>query len=268
MVTGLIEGKVAVVTGSSSGIGSGIAKVLAREGADVVVHYRSNADGAAATADEVRKLGRRTLLVQADVGVASEVKRAFETIIETFGRIDILVNNAGVTTRMSFLDSDEAFFDRMINTDLKGVYLCSRRAVDVMKEQKWGRIINISSIHDMLTSHDFSIYAAAKGGVSRLTAGMAIDLADYGITVNAISPGWVPVKNEGSWPKALYEAYCDDTPLGRPGTPEEIGELAAFLASDRAKWLTGQVIHLDGGTSCMINMPSRKRDKELYRADG
>ena len=165
------------------------------------------------------------------------------------------------------VETDEAFFDRMIDTDLKGTFLCSRRVASVMKEHNWGRIINISSIHDMLTTHDFSLYAAAKGGVRQVTTGMAVDLADYGITVNAISPGWVPVKREGPCPKPLYDALCAHVPLGRPGTPEEVGELAAFLASDRAGWLTGQAIHLDGGMSCMINMPSRKRDKDLFSPD-
>ncbi len=264
---GLVTGKVSLVTGSSSGIGCGIAKVLAREGADVVVNYRTNAEGADATAEQVKKMGRRSLVVQADVSVSAEVDRLFQLTVKTFGRIDILVNNAGITTRMPFLETDEAFFDKMINVDLKGVFLCSHRAALIMKEQKWGRIINISSIHDTLTSHDFSLYAAVKGAVSRLTAGMAVDLADYGITVNAISPGWVPVESEGEYPKALYDALCAGIPLGRPGTPEEIGELAVFVASDRAGWLTGQAIYLDGGVSCMINMPSRQRDKHLYNLE-
>ena len=188
--------------------------------------------------------------------------------VEEFGRIDILVNNAGITTRRDFLETDEAFFDAMMGTDLKGTFLCSRRVGELMKGQGGGRIINISSLHDVLTSHGFSVYAAAKGGVSRLTAGMAVDLADYGITVNAISPGWVPVESEGECPEKLFEAFCAHTPLGRPGTPEEVGELAAFLASERAGWLTGQVIHLDGGMSCMIHMPSRRRDGDVYVTDG
>jgi len=263
-MSGLVEDKVAVVTGSSSGIGSGIAKVLAREGADVVVHYRANADGAAAVAEQVKKLGRRTLVVQADVGVAADVERLFQLTLEAFGRVDVLVNNAGITSRAPFLETDEEFFDKMIRTDLKGVFLCSRKAAPLMKEQEWGKIINISSIHDVLTSHDFSIYAAAKGGVSRLTAGMAVELAEYGITVNAISPGWVPVESEGECPKALYDALCRSVPVGRPGTPEEVGELAAFLASDSADWLTGQNIHIDGGASCLINMPSRRLDRDSY----
>lgn len=265
-MSGLVAGELAVVTGSSSGIGRGIAQVLAREGADVVVNYRRNADGAAATCEQIREMGRRTLVVQADVSLAADVDRLFQLTLEEFGRVDVLVNNAGITTRAPFLNADEALFDRMIGTDLKGVFLCSRRAAAAMRKQNHGRIINISSIHDVLTSHEFSLYAAAKGGVARLTAGMAVDLADYGITVNAISPGWVPVESEGEYPKALYDAFCAHTPLGRPGTPEDVGELAAFLASDRAGWLTGQVIHLDGGSSCMISMPSRQRDRELYGA--
>ena len=263
----LVEGKLAVVTGSSSGIGKGIARVLAREGADVVVHHRTNAQGAAITAREVEKAGGKALVVQGDVRVARDVDRMFDSVLEAFGRIDILVNNAGITTRRAFIEADESFFDAIIGTDLKGTFLCSRRAADVMKKQGAGRIINISSIHDDNTSHDFSLYAAAKAAVSSLTRGMAVDLADHGIIVNAISPGWVPVESDGEYPKSLYDAFCARIPLRRPGTPEDVGELAAFLACDRCRWLTGQVIHIDGGHSCTINMPSRRRDKGIYEGE-
>jgi len=263
-MSGLVAGKVAVVTGSSSGIGAGIAKVLAREGADVVVHYGKNAQGAEKTAQDVRSHGRDTLVVQADVRVAKEVDRLFDSVLARFDRIDVLVNNAGITTKRPFLESDEALYDLMMDTDVRGLFLCSRRAAPIMKEQGGGRIINISSIHDALTSHHFTLYAAAKGAVSRMTAGMAVDLADYGIIVNAIAPGWVPVESEGEYSERLRETFSRCVPLARPGTPEEVGELAAFLASDRCSWLTGEVIHIDGGLSCMIDMPSRQRDKDVY----
>jgi 3-oxoacyl-[acyl-carrier protein] reductase len=199
---------------------------------------------------------------------SNEVDRLFDEVLEKLARIDILVNNAGITTKQPFLESDEASYDMMMDTDVRGPFLCSHRAASIMKKQDAGRIINISSIHDTLTSHHFTLYAAAKGAVSRMTAGMAMDLADTGITVNAIAPGWVPVENEGEYPPGLHEAFCAHTPLGRPGTPEEIGELAAFLASDRCSWMTGQVIHIDGGMSCAINMPSRKHDRDLYGFSG
>ena len=264
---GELEGKNALITGSSSGIGRGIASVFAREGADVIINYRKNAEGAGTVAEEIRKMGRKAELVQADVSSAMDVDRLFRAVTLTFGGLDILVNNAGIKDRCSFLQSDEPYFDWVIGTDLKGTYLCSRRAAELMKAAGGGKIINISSIHDVLTSHGFSIYAAAKGGVRQLTAGMAMDLADYGINVNAIAPGWVPVENEGEYPQKLYDAFCRSVPLGRPGTPEEVGELAAFLASRRADWITGQVIYLDGGTSCSINMPSRRKDPEIYGLD-
>lgn len=263
-MTQLLHDKIALVTGSSAGIGAGIAAVFAREGADVVVNYRSSADGAEATARQVREQGRAALIVQADVSSGADVERLFDRALERFGRVDVLVNNAGITTRMPFLEADEAFYDRMMATDLKGVFLCSRRAAPVMRRHGGGSILNISSVHDTRTSHDFALYAAAKGGVKMLTRGMAVDLADHGITVNAIAPGWVPVPNEGPCPKPLYEAFRARIPLGRPGTTQEVGELAAFLVSDRAAWLTGQVITLDGGGSCMINFPSRLRDSGLF----
>ena len=261
---GELEGKMAIVTGSSSGIGRGIARVMAREGADVVVNYRSNSAGAESTAEEIRSLGRRAMVVQADVGRAEDADRLIKAALQAFGRLDILVNNAGISSRKPFLETDEEFFDTLIDTNLKGTYLCSFRAAKAMKEQGGGRIINISSIHDLLTTHDFSLYSATKGGISRLTAGMAIDLADYGITVNAVSPGWIPIEERGERPQKLIDAFCSDIPLGRPGTPEDVGEIVSFLASDRAAWLTGQVIHLDGGSSCMIHMPSRRRDSALF----
>lgn len=260
----LLQDKVVVVTGASSGIGAGMSRVFAREGAHVVVNYRSSAEGAAATAEAVREHGGRALIVQADVGSADDVNRMFDAATEEFGRIDVLVNNAGISTRCAFLDSDEAFFDQMMGTDLKGAYLCSRRVAPTMKDQGYGRILNITSAHAQQTMHDFSIYAAAKGGVTQLTRGMALDLADFGITVNAIGPGWVPVPSDGSYPAPLYDEFRSRIPLQRPGTPEDVGELAAFLVSDRTSWLTGQVIYLDGGLSCILNMPSRLRDKALY----
>ncbi len=263
-MNGLVEGKTAVVTGSSSGIGAGIAKVLAREGANIVVHYGKNAEGARETEREVVAQGREALVVQADVRVSGEIDRLFDAVRERFERIDVLVNNAGIIVKRPFLESDEALYDKMMDTDVRGLFLCSHQAASIMKQQGGGRIINISSIHDTLTSHHFTLYAAAKGAVSRMTAGMAMDLADDGITVNAISPGWVPVENEGKYPDDLYEAFCARTPLGRPGTPAEVGELTAFLASDRCAWMTGQVIHIDGGVSCAINMPSRQNDRALY----
>ena len=257
--------KTALVTGSSSGIGRGIAHVLAREGADIVVNYRSNRCGAEALRQEIENKGRKALVVQADISKAGDVDRLIQSAIDAFGKIDILVNNAGITTRRSFLETDEDFFDTMIGTDFKGAYLCSRRASVIMKKQHWGRIINISSLHDKLTSHEFSIYAAAKGALNRLTAGMAVDLAEYGITVNAVSPGWVPVESEGEMPQQLYDAFCKDVPLGRPGKTTEVGELVSFLASERASWITGQVVYIDGGSSCMIHMPSRRRDGDLFQ---
>ena len=263
----LLENKVALITGSSAGIGAGIAAVMAREGADIVVNYRTNAEGAEATAQKVRSEGRRAEIVQADVGAGADVETLIDTAADRFGRIDILVNNAGITTRMTFLESDESFFDKMMGTDLKGVYLCARRVAPLMVKQKWGRIINISSVHDVATSHDMAPYAAAKGGVHSLTQGMAIELGDHGITVNAIAPGWVPVPNEGPCPKSLFDEFSNRLPVPRPGKTEEIGEVAAFLASDRTAWLTGQVIYVDGGLTATLNMPSRVRDKKIYGLD-
>lgn len=163
-MTQLMQDKIALVTGTSAGIGAGIAEVFAREGADVVVNYRSSLDGAEATAKTIRDHGRRALVVQADVSSSEQVERLVQEAAQHFGRIDVLVNNAGLTARSGFMEADEAFYDKMMDTDLKGIYLCSRRAVPVMKKSGGGRIINISSVHATRTSHDFSIYAAAKGG--------------------------------------------------------------------------------------------------------
>lgn len=266
MLAGEVEGKIAIVTGSSSGIGQGIAQVLAREGADIVVNYNSNAEGAADTAGMVEEAGRRVLVVQADIAKAKDVTTLVQSTLEEFGRIDILVNNAGISPKVAFFDTDEAFFDSLIGTDLKGAYLCSYQAAQDMKKRNWGRIINITSIHDRMTSHHFSLYAAAKGGLRSFTQGLAVDLADHNITVNAVAPGWVAIARDKDMPQKLCEEFSKGIPLGTSGTPRDVGELVSFIASDRASWLTGQVIYLDGGMSCMIHMPSCVRNSELYKS--
>ena len=266
MLSGEVEGKIAIVTGSSSGIGKGIAQVLAREGADIVVNYNSNAEGAADTAARIEKAGSRVLVIQADVSKSKDVTKLIQSTLEKFGRIDILVNNAGISPKIPFFDTDEAFFETLIGTDFKGAYLCSYQAAQDMKKRNSGRIINITSIHDRMTSHHFSLYAAAKGGLRSYTQGLAVDLADHNITVNAVAPGWITIEKDGVMPQKIYDKFRNCVPLGHPGTPQDVGEIVSFLASDRSSWLTGQVIYLDGGVSCMIHMPSRVKDKELYNS--
>ena len=247
-----LRGKVALVTGSSSGIGAAIAKGMATEGADVVVNYNRNQDGALATADAARSAGRQALVIQADVGQADPVDEMFEEIRGAFGRLDILVNNAGITLKRPFEESDEADWDRIISANLKGVFLCSRRALDLMPSG--GSILNISSVHASTTTHNFSVYAASKGGLESLTRSMAIELGERGIRVNALRLGWIQVERDHiDLGDPSYGTVCRRIPLGRPGEVADVVPMAIHLCSREAGYITGQVICIDGGHETILN---------------
>jgi len=189
-----LSGKVALVTGSSSGIGAGIAVGMAREGADVAVNCNRNRDGAERTAEAVRGAGRKALLVQADVGDAAAVRGMFGRIRDAFGRLDILVNNAGLTLKKPFAESDETDWDRIQSANLKSVFLCSREALGLMSGG--GAILNVSSVHAANTTHNFSVYAASKGGMEALTRSLAIELGPSNVRVNALRLGWIQVERD------------------------------------------------------------------------
>jgi 3-oxoacyl-[acyl-carrier protein] reductase len=234
--------KVVVVTGSTRHIGRGIAHRFAREGAKVVINGIEEPSNIEAVVEEVRREGAEVVGVRADVSRAEEVDHLFATIRETWGRVDVLVNNAGlVRTRGFFLETNEEEWERIIGVNLKGVLLCSHRAARIMAQQGGGAIINISSV-GAVRAHLFNVvYDATKAAVEGLTRAMAADLGPLGIRVNAIGPGGIPYTRE---PEALRTHRL---PLQRWGTPEDIAAAVAFLASEDAAYITGQVFYVDGG---------------------
>ncbi len=245
----MLEGKIAVVTGASRGIGRAIAIELASRGADVVVNYCGSLEKAEETGRLIEEKGRRALLVRADVSDAAQVEELFAQTIAEFGRIDILVNNAGITRDNLLLRMSEEEFDAVIRTNLKGTFLCMKQAAKRMLRQRSGRIINISSISGVAGNAGQANYCAAKAGVIGLTKSAAKELGSKGITVNAIAPGYIRTDMTEVLSDAVKEATLARIPLKRFGNPEDIAYTAAFLASDEAAYITGQVIGTDGGMS-------------------
>jgi len=252
-----LEGKVALVTGSSAGIGAGIAKGMGAEGADLVVNYRSYEQGAWRTAEAVTAMGRKALVVRADVGVSRDVDRLFDEIENAFGRVDVLVNNAGITPKRPFEECDEDYWDRLFNSNLKSVFLCCRRAFGLMPAG--GTILNISSIHAQTTTYNFAVYAATKGGMESLTRSLAIEFAEKKIRVNALRVGWVVVEREPfDTNDPNYEAVCARIPMRRPGQVEDVVPSAIHLCCDDSSFITGQVLAIDGGAGIILNAPFPK----------
>lgn len=244
------EGKVVWVTGSSTGIGRAAALEFAKHGADVIVHGNSNVEKAKETASEIEKLGRRAALVTGNVGNRSEVERMTEEIGRQFERIDVLMNNAGsLVKRARLTELDEALWDEVMDVNLKSVYLVTKAALPLLRKSPKGRIINVTSIAARNGGGFGSMaYAAAKGGVSTLTRGMAKDLIEYGITVNAIAPGVISTPfHDRFTPPEMRSRTLSTIPMGREGTPEESVGAALFLASDYADYITGEIIEVNGG---------------------
>lgn len=244
--------KVAIVTGSSSGVGKGIALALANEGAKVVVNCSRNLEGAHAVAALIRQAGGQSLVVQADVGYRAEAERLVVEARAVFGRLDILVNCAGISLRAPFEGMSEEYWETIQRTNLKGTFLCSQAALPLLKESR-GVIVNVSSIHAALTTHNFSAYAASKAGIEALTRGMAVDLGKYGIRVNALRLGWILVERDAAIDEATRRKTAERLPLGRIGQVEDVMGPAVFLCSDDSRYITGSVIVVDGGHGAIFN---------------
>jgi len=244
-----LTGKVALVTGSSRGIGREIAIGLAREGADLIVNYHTQEDAARDTAREIEALGCRALVIQAGVTARTEVRRLIQTGITELGRMDILVNNAGSFPIKPFATISEEEWDRVMTMDLKSVFLCCQEALTAMRQQRAGTIINIASVAGLVGALSMASYSAAKGGVIALTKALAREFAPLHITVNAIAPGIIETKTTlETFPPGAIEAYkTHHVPLGRLGRPDDVTGLAVFLASPEARYITGQVYAVDGG---------------------
>ena len=247
-----LEGKKALVTGSSSGIGEAIALRFAREGADVAVHYHHGGDEARRVVAEIEKMGRKSVALGANVGVAAEAEGLVNSAIEALGHLDILVNNAGVEVREPFLEATEQHYDLVLGVNLKGAFFAAQAAARHMVERgEGGRIVNVSSIHEDVAFLDYTTYAASKGGMRMFTRTVCQELAPHGITVNDVAPGAVatPINKRTLGDGALLHELQDVIPAGRLGDPDEVASVAVFLASDEAAYVTGSTYYVDGGMS-------------------
>ena len=242
-----LKGKTAVVTGGSRGIGRAIALELASCGANVVVNYTSNSKAADEVVAEIEATGMSGMAIKADVSIASEVENLVNEVLKTFGSIDILVNNAGITRDNLIIRMTEKEFDEVINTNLKGAFICTKAVSRVMIKQKSGKIINVSSVVGIVGNAGQSNYAAAKAGLIGFTKSMAKELAKRGINVNAVAPGFIQTDMTSVLPENVKEEFLKSIPLMRIGKPEDIANTVLFLASEYSDYITGQVINIDGG---------------------
>lgn len=243
----MLQGKHALVTGASRGIGRSIALELAKQGAHVAVNYAGSEDRAQAVVDEIIALGQKAFKVQADVSNEKSVKDMVKTVIDTFGSLDILVNNAGITKDNLLMRMKEADFDDVININLKGVFLCTKAVSRPMMKQRGGTIVNVASIVGVSGNPGQTNYVASKAGVIGMTKSVAKELASRNIRVNAVAPGFISTDMTDKLSDEQQEAMLDMIPLGKLGTPEDVAVVVRFLASDDAKYMTGQTIHIDGG---------------------
>jgi glucose 1-dehydrogenase len=245
-----LENKIALITGSSQGIGRGIALRFAQEGADVVINYNRTAQGAEEALREVEATGRRGLIVQADLGKVADIRRLIGTAVEHFGRLDILVNNAGLETHAPFWEVSESDFDKVLNVNLKGVFFATQEFVrHLMTTQRRGKIVNISSVHEELPFPNFTAYCASKGGLKMLTRNLSVELGALGININNIAPGAIetPINTKLLNDPQKLGALLAQIPLGRLGQPGDVSGLAVFLASRDADYVTGATYYVDGG---------------------
>jgi NAD(P)-dependent dehydrogenase (short-subunit alcohol dehydrogenase family) len=241
-----LSGKTALVTGASKGVGKGIAMELARQGCDVAVNYNSDAGGAEATCAEIRTMGMRAFALQADVGQSNQVGRMFDAFVSEFPKLDILVNNAGVQTWKPLLELEEREWNRVIETNLRGCFLCTQRAAKLMKGAG-GRIVNIGSGCNKVAFPNLVDYTASKGGIEMFTKVAAAELGPYQITVNCVAPGAIEIERTRHEAGDYSGTWAKLTPLGRVGTPLDVGRAVAFFAGEGASFITGQTLWVDGG---------------------
>ena len=237
-----------LVTGATGGIGSAIAENFAKNGYNVALHTFSKPDKAKKKAEELSaEYGIKAFSVRADISKQNEVKAMFETLEKNFGKIDILVNNAGISLVSMLCDTTEEDYDRVMNINLKGAFLCTKEAIKNMVHNKWGRVINISSVWGNVGASCEVVYSASKAGLVGFTKAMARELAPSGVTVNAVSPGLIDTEMNAHLSQADIKDLCEEIPVGRMGKSEEVANAVLFLADDGASYITAQIITVDGG---------------------
>ena len=241
------SGKTAVVTGGSRGLGRAVCLELAAGGANVVLCYAGNEAAANETVAACEALGARAVAVRCDVADSAQVKTLMDTALQTFGRIDILVNNAGITRDGLLMMMKEDDFDAVIDTNLKGAFLCMKAVARQMMKQRYGRIVNLSSVVGLRGNAGQVNYAASKAGIIGMTKSLAKELASRGVTVNAVAPGFMETDMTAAMPEAAKTATLTAIPMGRMGAAEDVAKAVAFLASEEAGYITGQVLAVDGG---------------------
>lgn len=239
--------RVAVVTGGSRGIGRAVCVALAEQGCQVVVNCQHGIEAAEETAALCREKGVDAITVQADVSTQEGCDALFKAAAEAFGRVDILVNNAGVTRDNLIMRLSEEDYDKVLDTNLKGAFLCCKAASRLMMRQRYGRIVNLSSVVGLRGNAGQTAYAASKAGIVGLTKSLAKELASRGVTANAVAPGYIETDMTAALPEATRAAMLQGIPAARPGKPEEVARAVAFLASEESGYITGQVLRVDGG---------------------
>ena len=242
-----LEGRTALVTGASRGIGRAIALALAEEGADVAINYVSNEAAAAAVVEEVQARGRRGMLARADVGDFPDTYAMAHSVIREFGHIDILVNNAGVTSDKTFVNMDHSTWRKVLAINLDGVFNCTKVCIDQMVEQNYGRVVNITSVIGQIGNFGQANYAASKAGVAAMTKTLAKELASKGITVNAVAPGFIETEMVSSIPENIQDRLLSQIPLRRFGKAEEVAQMVVFLCSPEGDYVTGAELEVNGG---------------------
>ena len=243
----LLDGKTALVTGASRGIGRAIALCLAAEGARVAINYAGNVKAAEEVKASVEAAGGTAILCQADIADSAAVEAMIADVVKKFGAIDILVNNAGITRDTLLMRMKDEDFAKVLDTNLKGVFYCTKAVSKLMMKKRSGRIVNMASVVGLVGNAGQTNYAAAKAGVIGFSKSAAKELASRGITVNVVAPGFIGTDMTAGLPESVKEKMLTDIPLGRMGEPEDVANAVLFLASEQASYITGQVVNVDGG---------------------